>query len=178
MDATSSVVPQISLRLAALGDSFVELGWRTLTKSIVIANAHRGQGHTFVNDADAKDNAIMLHEWEQRYQSYRDYRAQYLTVLSISATAYLLGITLALSLDLTVGLKAIVLSLMVMGLIVLAIAHVIAGIAIGWLGVRLSLLEDALGMRPFDTVGTLRVSLRVSQSAVIITIAATIGLII
>ena len=131
-----------------------------------------------MNDADAKDNAIMLHEWEQRYQSYRDYRAQYLTVLSISATAYLLGITLALSLDLTVGLKAIVLSLIVMGLIVLAIAHVIAGIAIGRLGVRLSLLEDALGMRPFDTVGTLRVSLRVSQSAVIITIAATIGLII
>lgn len=109
-----------------------------------------------------KEIEIQLREWEQRYESYRAYRSQYLTALSICASGYIIGISLVTGLDIPGTVRTVVFAVMLVGLILLGIAHMIALKATRILGERMAELQHTLGMTPFDSTWLLRSSLRVS----------------
>lgn len=125
-----------------------------------------------------KESEILMREWERRYESYREYRNQYLTVLSICASGYVVGMSLAAGLNIPAIIRAIIFGVTLLGLILLGIAHFIALKAVDVLGERMSELQAALGMRPFNNVWLLKTALRVSAAgtAVLVILTLVVGL--
>jgi cadmium resistance protein CadD (predicted permease) len=115
---------------------------------------------------------LKLEEWKARYDSYKLYRGQYLTTLSIVLTAIILAFGLATSKAMTsLGRRFILGSLPIL-LLGLVVAHAVALDALANLARRISDLESALAFVEFQTTAPL-------QRAVKATLAlSTIGLFI
>jgi len=118
---------------------------------------------------------VMLKEWEQRYESYRQYRAQYLHVLGIVGSIWILAASIVAdkALDPAVALLLGCGSLLMGGGAV--IAHFIAMRAITRLAARLSELEQKLEMQHFDTTRTLRLALWVTAPGVLVATLASMA---
>lgn len=111
---------------------------------------------------------ILLREWEQRYETYRGYCNNYLTVLSISAGAYILAFTWALGKDTSLEARlAIFISLLFL-LIGLIRSHQIAIRSIGQLRSRLRTLEKALKMEEYHTADLLEIALHTTYRAAVL----------
>lgn len=102
---------------------------------------------------------ILLKEWEQRYESYRQYRGHYITVLSTALTAGLLLLGYIITGNLEKNSKLVILSLHLAVFLTLIVAHRIARKHIRKLGERLDALELALGMEDFHTTALLESTL-------------------
>ena len=109
------------------------------------------------------DKLIMIEEWKQRYDSYRQYRTNYLTVLSAGTTAALFLLSYVFSARIDRYPKLILLSLVSLISVCLVIAHYIARPNIRRLGDRIELLEKELEMQPFRTTLMLQSALVVSH---------------
>lgn len=113
---------------------------------------------------------IMIREWEQRYESYRQYRAQYITVTSFVVPGVVLGIGISRSDGFNLAAQLVVLVTVCMVVICYIAAHIIAFPAIKNLGKCLKKLEKDLGMSDFHTTESLQRSLWVSFAGSIITV--------
>ncbi len=109
------------------------------------------------------DKLVAIEEWKQRYDSYRHYRTNYLTVLSAGATAALFLLSYVFSAKIEKYPKLILLALVFLISIALIIAHYIARPNIRRLGDRIELLEKHLEMQPFRTTQMLQSALVVSH---------------
>ena len=116
----------------------------------------------------------VLEEWKARYESYRAYRAQYLTTLSLAATAWLVGLGFALGKDMVPFGRILLLGLLAGASSALIIAHFLARTAIIRLGRRLRHLESELGFSDFDTVWLLRTALAVTLTLSFVGLLASI----
>ena len=111
---------------------------------------------------------VLLKEWEQRYESYRSYRGQYLNVLSLSLTAWLVAIGYVASNFDRRFACLIILSVVVLVMCALILAHYIARAGIKALGRRLDSLQKELGMAPFPTT-------RLLERALVVTLVGSWG---
>lgn len=109
-----------------------------------------------------KQSMIYLEEWKERYASYRGYRNNYITVMSISATVWLIALGHVLKVETSFTASRSILSLMVIELIGLATAHVIAFLEIHKLGKRMGFLQQELGMEKYSTTQLLERALVVT----------------
>ena len=109
-----------------------------------------------------------LEEWKERYASYREYRSQYLTVLSVTATGWLIGFGFAFKETETIFPRIIILTFMLLVMGVLAYAHLIARAEIKRLGIRLDELEQEIGIKEFRTTSLLERALKCSSLATLI----------
>lgn len=117
---------------------------------------------------------LPLEEWKQRYASYQQYRAQYLTVLSVTATAWLVALGFATSTNTQRVGRFVILSLMLAVAILSLVAHHIARRAVRQLGERISELERAIGFEPFHTAEPLEAALKWTQLGTSFFIAVTV----
>lgn len=127
---------------------------------------------------DTMDKTILLEEWKERYASYRQYRAQYLTVLSVAVTGWLIGMGLSLK-DENDGLsRSIILIFILILTSCIIAAHWIARKEVTRLGERISLLEKNLNMGDFHTTRLLEMSMLVSTIGSIIIFIITLSFLI
>lgn len=136
-------------------------------------------------EADAKERAkqldverpckeLLLREWEQRYESYRSFRAQYLTILSITASGYIVGLAVALGEKFPTKYRPVVLVGAGLLLIASIAGHVIGISLIRKLGDRIDTLEESLRIRAFRTTRPLEIGLCWSLAIVAVTLIMTI----
>jgi len=121
---------------------------------------------------------MLLEEWKERYISYRAYRGQYLTVLSITATGWLVGFVFAFREVNGHASRFAILSIMLSALVMLIYAHWIARNEIQRLGDRIDDLEKRLGMNQFRTTRLLERALKGSTIASIFAFVITLGFLI
>jgi len=108
------------------------------------------------------DKELLLKEWEVRYKNYRQYRGQYVAVLSIGLTLWLLTVGY-ISIRITNNLHklAILFILCIIGLAII-LAHYVALTSIRKLGERIEVLESKIGIEPFRTTRLLDIALKVT----------------
>ena len=122
------------------------------------------------------DHTIRLKEWELRHQSYISYRGQYLTMLSITASTWFVGLIVALGDRLSeihrpavMGCTAIILGGCIVG-------HINLIKAIRSLGQRLDDLERELDVHTFRTTWPLESAARWSLGILIVATTFTLGI--
>ncbi len=103
-----------------------------------------------------------LEEWKARYESYRQYRAQYLTTCGFVATTIGLGAAYGLAKGTPTPSRLVVFVFLCVTLAAFLVGHAIARRAVQTLGQRLQALEEALGMAPFQSTWLLEKALIVS----------------
>lgn len=102
---------------------------------------------------------LLLEEWKARYESYRAYRAQYLTTISLAVTGVAVAVGLAFQQNIPIHGRRLSLSLACFVALGLVVAHIFARRTIRDLGERLRALEASLKFEPFRTTWMLETSL-------------------
>ncbi|MBI2924606.1 MAG: hypothetical protein HYY24_02755 [Verrucomicrobia bacterium] len=110
----------------------------------------------------ANDNYI-LEEWKMRYASYQHYGGQYLTVLSVTATAWLVAFGFSMSANTIRAGRLAILAFMLLAAVTVFIAHCIARRSVRQLGERIAALERELELKEFATTEPLERALKVTQ---------------
>ena len=106
---------------------------------------------------------IIMREWEQRYESYREYRKIYYTLIGLTITGYFLLLSLAFGFNIGYIAKIIILAFLMFFVTLLVIVNMVGNRGVNQLGERINELEKELGMREFDTVGPLRKALVITK---------------
>jgi hypothetical protein len=119
---------------------------------------------------------LRLKEWELRYQSYRSYRGNYLTILSITVSGWVVGVAVALGDTFPDAYRPVVLAGATLILCACVVGHVIGIRAIRSLGQRVDDLEKELGVHTFRTTWPLEAGLRWSLGVVIVLTIITLGI--
>ncbi len=107
------------------------------------------------------DKDLLVKEWEVRYKSYRQYRGQYMAVLSIGLTLWLLTVVYTSIRIANDFHRLIILFILCIIGIVIIMAHYIALSSIKKLGERIEVLESKIGIEPFRTTKLLNIALRI-----------------
>jgi hypothetical protein len=126
------------------------------------------------NNMDDKD--LLLKEWAVRYQSYHQYRGQYVVVLSIGLTLWVLTVVYTSIRIANSFHKLVILFILCIIGIVIILAHHVALSSIKKLGERIEVLESKVGIEPFRTTRLLDIALRISLSGSWLTEFITIAL--
>ena len=124
----------------------------------------------------ATEHDVLLAEWKERCESYRQYRTQYLTVHTLAATAYLIGLSIALSGQISMPARLGLLLMLAILIIGLLRAHVIAGQEVENLTARINDLESQLDIVEFDSGFVLRNALRVTVRIAWIVLVGTLAM--
>lgn len=110
------------------------------------------------------DKDLLLKEWEVRYKSYHQYRGQYVAVLSIGLTLWVLTIVYTSIRVANSFHRLMILFILCIIGIAIILAHHIALSSIKKLGERIEVLENKIGIEPFRTTRLLDIALRISLS--------------
>lgn len=115
--------------------------------------------------SDLTDRDILLKQWEQRYESYRSIRGQYLLSISITFTIWVLGISFALRNNISDGYRPYLLGFFTILMLIYFAAQLFTRKEVRLLGDRIAVLEKSLGMQEYRTTGMM-------ERAVLYTIVA------
>ncbi len=110
------------------------------------------------------DKDLLLKEWEVRYKSYHQYRGQYVAVLSIGLTLWVLTIVYTSIRVANSFHRLMILFILCIIGIVIILAHHVALSSIKKLGERIEVLESKVGIESFRTTRLLDIALRISLS--------------
>jgi hypothetical protein len=110
------------------------------------------------------ESNYMIAEWKERCEAYRAYRSQYIQVMSVAFTVFLVTMSVAVSERTDTSVERALLIGMMLGLTTVAKAHRIARNEIQRIGRRITHLETKLDFGADDPTRLLERALNLTES--------------